>query len=322
MLLARDELAGWFGSFDRYAGKGMSGADAAHWLSMFNAESIYVDRKTGSPRTIYVPQAAVCVTGEIQPAILRRALGVEHRESGLLARLLLTWPPRRAKHWLEADIDPSAEAELAWMLDRLFELQPMFNEDGEHRPVLVRLTSEAKVIWTAYYNVHAAEQVDLAGDLSAAWSKLEEYAARLALVIHFARWAANDPTLASADLIDADSMAAGIRLANWFKNEARRVYAMLDETDSQRDQRRLVDWIDRKGGSVTTRDVQQGCHWLRGPGAAEAALEELAKAGRGSWSDIPTTAKGGRPSREFTLSKVPTSTEPPDSAEEDGFRGC
>src|SRR5262249_55533718 len=58
LLLARDELAGWIGSFDRYAGRGKAGTDAANWLSMFNAESLIVDRKTGVPRTIHVPHAA------------------------------------------------------------------------------------------------------------------------------------------------------------------------------------------------------------------------------------------------------------------------
>ena len=42
------------------------------------------------------------------------------------------------------------------------------------------------------------EQVDLA----AAWSKLEEYAARLTLVIHSARWAAEDPDLENPDVVD------------------------------------------------------------------------------------------------------------------------
>jgi hypothetical protein len=49
LLLARDELAGWIGSFDRYSSKGKAGADSANGLSMFNAESIIVDRKTGHP---------------------------------------------------------------------------------------------------------------------------------------------------------------------------------------------------------------------------------------------------------------------------------
>jgi len=311
LLLARDELAGWIGSFDRYAGKGKAGGDSANWLSMFNAETIVVDRKTGVPRTIHVPQAAVCVCGGIQPGILRRALGDEHRESGLAARLLLSCPPRKVKKWTEADIDPRAEAGLARLFDRLYELQPNRDDEGKPRPGLVRLEARAKEAWTAYYDAHAAEQADLTGDLAAAWSKLEEYAARLALVVHFARWAANDPTITSADVVDAASMHAGIVLAKWFKHEARRVYALLGESGLEADQRRLVEWIDRKGGSVTSRQVQQGCRWLKEPGAAEAALEELVRAGRGSWRPTDTTGKGGRPSRVFALSTPSTVCETP-----------
>ena len=302
LLLARDELAGWIGSFDRYAAKGKGGADAANWLSMFNAESIIVDRKTGIPRTIHVPQAAVCVSGGIQPVILQRALSIEHRESGLAARLLLTCPPRRAKQWTEANIDPGAEAELVHLFDRLYELAGTVGDDGDARPVLVRLSGDAKTAWKAYYNAHNVEQADLTGDMAAAWSKLEEYAARLALVIHFTRWAANDPNLADSDIVDAASMNAGIALAKWFKHEALRVYAMLDESDTERDERRLLDWIGRKGAPVTAREVQQGCRWLKDPGTAEAALDELEKTGRGTWQDAPPSAKGGRPARVFVLS--------------------
>lgn len=300
VLLARDELAGWIGSFDRYAGSGKAGTDSANWLSMFNAESVVVDRKTGTPRTVYVSQAAVCVTGGIQPGILQRALGAEHRESGLAARLLLSCPPRKAKTWTEADIDPRAEAEIAVLFDRLYELQPT-EEEGAPQPVLVRLSPAAKAAWTAYYDAHAAEQADLTGDLSAAWSKLEEYAARLALVVHFVRWAAHDPALTNANIVDAESMAAGITLAGWFKHEARRVYALICESDTDRDRRRLVEWVERRGGRATAREVQQGCRWLKESGAAEAALEELVKRGQGCWLPPETTAKGGRPTRVFAL---------------------
>jgi Protein of unknown function (DUF3987) len=306
VLLARDELAGWIGSFDRYAGKGKAGADSANWLSMFSAESIIVDRKTGSPRTIHVSHAAVCVSGGIQPTILQRALSLEHRESGLAARLLLTCPPRKARRWTDADIDPGAEAELVRLFDRLYELQPAVGDDDQPRPALVRLSADAKTAWTTYYDAHSAEQAELAGDMAAAWSKLEEYAARLALVVHFTRWAAGYPAMANANVLDAASMNAGIVLAKWFKHEARRVYAMLDESDAERDHRRLEEWIGRKGETVTVREVQQGCRWLKEPGAAEAALNELAKGGRGTWYDVPPSAKGGRPGRAFVLSTPST----------------
>jgi hypothetical protein len=303
VLLARDELAGWIGSFDRYAGKGTAGADSASWLSMFSAESITVDRKTGNTRTIHVPKAAVCVSGGIQPAIFQRALGKEHRESGLAARLLLAYPPRKAKQWTEADIDPRAEAELVRLFDRLNELQPTIEDGGDPQPVLVRLSGDASIAWIAYYNAHNIEQADLTGDMAAAWSKLEEYAARLALVIHFIRWA--DRALSKPEILDAASMNAGIVLAEWFKHEARRVYSMLDETETDRDQRRLVEWIGRKGRPVTCREVQQGCRWLKEPGAAEAALEGLVRAGLGIWEQSPAGQRG-QPTRRFKLSTPST----------------
>ena len=301
LLLARDELNGWLGSFDRYSAKGQAGADAANWLSMFNAQTITVDRKTGVPRTIFVPQAAVCVVGGIQPAILRKALGAEHRESGLGARLLLAYPPRKPKKWSEADIDPAAEAAMASVFEGLFELQSVSGEDGATRPDLVRLSGEAKAAWIMYYNSHADEQAKQTGDMAAAYSKLEEYAARLALVVHCVRQAAGDPKLASADVLDSVSMKAGIAMAMWFRHEAKRVYAMLFESESQQRRRRLEEWIEQNGGAVTAREAQQRCRWLRESGAADAVLEALAKEGRGAWKEVPTTEKGGRPSRVFTL---------------------
>ena len=71
LLMARDELAGWMGTFDRYCqGKG---GDAPRWLEMFGGRSMVIDRKTGDERVLHVPMAAVSVTGGIQRAVLRNA---------------------------------------------------------------------------------------------------------------------------------------------------------------------------------------------------------------------------------------------------------
>jgi hypothetical protein len=298
VLMARDELAGWLGSFDRYKAK--AGGDSAQWLSMYNGDTLQVDRKTGEPRVICVPRAAVSIVGGIQPGILHRALGTQHRESGLAARLLLTFPPRKPKQWTEAEIDPALECELAALFDQLFLLQPEQDEDERPRPMAVSLAPEAKALWTEHYNAHNREQAELTGELSAAWSKLEEYPARLALVVHFVRWAAGDRTLADADTVDAVSMAAGIALTEWFKGEARRVYEALGETDEERDERKLVEFIERKGGRLTARQAQQGCRWLKTAEEAERALNALAKAKRGEWEPTPAGQRG-QPTRYFKL---------------------
>ena len=173
----------------------------------------------------------------------------------MAARILLACPPRKPKQWTEADIAPQKEVELAKLFDRLYDLEMGVSAEGEVRPVVLGLTPNAKAAFKEYYNRHAEEQADLSGELSAAWSKLEEYAARLALVIQCTRWAAGDAVLESPDVVDAASMKSGIRLAEWVKAEARRVYSLLSESDDDRQHRRLLEWIARKGGSVKARDL-------------------------------------------------------------------
>jgi len=300
VLLARDELAGWIGSFDRYVG-GKGGADAAHWLSMHNGESITVDRKTGTLRMIYVPSAAVSIAGGVQPGILDRVMGYEHRESGLLARLLLAMPPRHVKHWTEATIPESIEASITAIFRALYELKRDHDDNGNPHPRILRLAPDGKRAWIAFYNAHAKEHAELTGDLSAAWSKLEGYAARLALVVHCVRLTASDPTVADPDAVDETSIAAGVSLSRWFGNEARRVYGVLAESDDDRNRRRLVELIQRKGGMVTARDLMRGSRLFATAADAEGALEELVKASVGRWVHDDHGGGRGRPVRRFVL---------------------
>lgn len=298
LLMVRDELAGWF-NFDRYAG-GKGGGDAAKWLEMFGGRPMVVDRKTGG--TLYVPRAAVSIAGGIQPETLRRALGQEHRDNGLAARLLLTCPPRKPKRWTEADVNATTEAAVALVFDRLFGLTPEADDDGDERPRLVTLADDGKQAWVTFYDEHAGEQVNLSGDEAAAWSKLEGYAARLALVVHLTRWAAGDATLRDPARVDEASIAAGVVLARWFGDEARRVYTILGESDEGRESRRLLEWIERRGGTATVRDLTRGPREYRGdPERAAKALGELVAAGVGRWEVDDHSGGRGRPADRFRL---------------------
>ena len=131
------------------------------------------------------------------------------------------------------------------------------------------------------------------------------YAARFALILQLVRAATGE---ADETIVDETSMDAGITLSRWFGREAKRIYAMLGESKSDGEQRKLVVWIDRKGDSLTAREVQQGHRRFKTIDDAETALEELVKAGRGYWEPVPTTPKGGRSSRRLTLSTPSTST--------------
>ena len=304
VLMCRDELSGWLASFDRYtAGRG--GSDVSSWLSMFNAESLVVDRKTGI-RRICVDHAAVSVCGTIQPGVLAKSVSDEHRENGLLARLLLAMPDRRLHKWTDANIPHQVDAEMGCLFDELRALRP----DESQQPVPLRMTPEAKAVWVTFYNEHAEQQFELVGDLAAAWSKLEGYAARLGLLVHQVRQAAKDPTLAAPDLpdlpgaVDQESIRIGIELSRWFGNEAKRTYAVLAETEQAREERRLLEWIEHHPEGVSIRDMTHGpVQFRKDPEAAQAALDELAKTGLGNWVYPKPGPKGGRPTARFQITR-------------------
>jgi hypothetical protein len=115
---------------------------------------------------------------------------------------------------------------------------------------------------------------------------------------------------------------AGVALVEWFGNEARRVHAILSESDEDRETRRLVEWIERKGGSVTVRDLTHGMRAYRGDSeSAESALAALVKIGLGCWQTDPAGPQGGRSSCRFQLITDVTVTETPHNSEQKASNG-
>ena len=309
LLVDCEEFAAWIGAFDQYR-KGRGG-DVARWLSIHRAEALTVDRKTGPVKTIFVPRAAVSIVGGIQPRTLSRHLGAEHVENGLLARLLLAAPPRVVKRWSEATVNPQLVQAVERVFGRLLALDFGLDKNDNPVPTDLPLTPDGKAVWVPFYNQHANQQADLTGDLAAAYSKIEAYAARMALVVHLVRWASDDPTLGSPDAIDGQSIGIGTTLAKWFGHEAERLYGMLAETDDDRDRRRLVESVQRKGGSMTPRDLMRSSQRYGTATEAENALANLVRAGIGHWDTISPPASGGHATRIFRLSRdADTDTRP------------
>jgi hypothetical protein len=342
LLLARDELAAWFRGFDKYS-KNTKGAEVANWLSLFNAKSITVDRKTSG--TIHVPIAAVSIIGGIQPHVLKRALSNENRENGLAARLLMAMPPRHRKRWTDDTVDPATNRSVKQVLGKLFALEHEHsparqggnsvghckleherdnaeqdkNDVRYYKPELVWLSQDAKAEYIAFYNEHANRLEDATGDWASALSKLEELPARLALVIHLVRWANGEHV--NPDIVDADSMQRAIRLTRWHIHETQRIYQFLDASDGEESQLELLAWLQRRGGRATVRELYTAGprEFRHNQALAEVALDELAKRGYGRWETV-SGERGGRPTRVFRLVNTERAapTEDRDAGGDDG----
>ncbi len=295
ILLQRDELNGWLGSFNQY--KAAKGADESHWLSMFDGESITVDRKGEGTLPTYVETALVSITGGIQPAILAKSMGKEHRASGMASRFLIASPPRRAQQWTDDEVSEATQL----LVDRLFiKLFAIEFADGVSQPHFVGMSADAKQVFQAYFNEHHTDQANLTGDMSAAWSKLIGYVPRLALLFHIV-----DQTAVDADItqsISAETVKDAIRLVEWFKSEAGRLYASIDDTDEERQLVEIADWIKRKhNGECTPSQIVQGIKHVKTVDDAELAAHKLIKSGLAVWDVVKPGASGGQPKRVIQI---------------------
>src|SRR5262249_50644549 len=159
---------------------------------------------------LFIQHAAVSITGGIQLAALARALTPEYMEVGLGARLLLAMPPKRGKRWTEEEVQPEVLDAYTQTLKALRGLQLDRDKDGEQVPLPRRRTPEAKAVWVAFYGEWAKVQAGVEGELAAAFSKLEGYAARLALVHHVVTHAHGQT---DCEPVEPVSVEAGVSLA-------------------------------------------------------------------------------------------------------------
>lgn len=299
LLVAREELGGWLGSFGRYKPSQAQG-DVPFWLSAYGASPITYDRKKGDNRSIHVARAALSVTGTIQPGVLARALTPEHFEAGLASRLLMALPERRRKEWTDAAVSDEVKEGYGALVAGLLRL-PLRPESGQvGGPHPVPLAPEAKAAWARWYNEWAGVQFGASGDMAAAYAKLEGAAARLALLHHVVTMV--DQRRDDLGEVTRESVESGVELTRWFAGEARRIYPITAESETERAGRRLIGWVAAHRGTTTVKELQQSnSREYPSTAAAEEALEGLVQAGLGRWEVRPPGPKGGRPTRDFIL---------------------
>lgn len=312
VLVCCDELAGWAKSFDAY--RQGRGSDREQWLSAHRAGRVVVDRKTNR-EMLFAPHGFIGVCGGIQPGILRQLLTPGMFASGLVARLLLAQPVPPRRRWSEASVPTRVRQRMLELFDALIGLKlesraptvlawPPAPEapPDEMEPVLIPLSAEARRAWATFYDEFAGEQESLDDDeLGAAFSKLEAYAARFALIFTLVKWAA-EPARPQPTEIDVESMGAGIELARWFAREAGRIYATLRESGGDADRRELAGWMELQDRPVTVRDVVRGRRRYRDDiELARHDLEDLVSRGTAWRLALAAPATGGHLTTAYRL---------------------
>jgi len=299
ICLLRDELSAWFASFSRYSdGKG-PGGDLSQWLQLFRASPLQIERKTGDLRSLYIPRAACSVFGTIQPGVLTRVLSADTFECGLVARLLLCMPPRKAKGWTEAVIPDHINDTYSNNIKEIYLNGSTVLTRAGGGPRQVGFTKSGKSTWIDFYQEWARKQQDADGEQNAALAKLEAYCARFALLL--ACYEKQENPSRKEQMTENDVLRS-YSLVQWFAGEQERIYSMVRGPAEKAAREKVVEFIRSLGGEITVRRLQRS-NESRYPSkdAAARVLEDLVAKNLAQRTSIESEEGRGRPTTAYRL---------------------
>jgi hypothetical protein len=253
MLLSHDELATWVLSMDQYrSGKG---ADRQHFLSMWTGTSFKVDRKI-NPEPIYVKHPCLGIVGGIQPEMLSSLVDKHGRADGFMDRILWAFPDAIPGRWV--DDDDRAIPDLNGIFSALYDCYGITDLDGNHVPLTLRFSAEAKEIWASWYDETEDDITEkrITPSLEGPWAKMPSQCARIALILHMLD---GD----NSSTVSAGILRRAIAIVQFFQGHARRVYAALAAEGGKDDGLRVMEHLKASGSATQTeisRKVFSG-HW-------------------------------------------------------------
>ncbi|HUS86210.1 MAG TPA: DUF3987 domain-containing protein [Bacteroidales bacterium] len=215
-----DELAGWFKNFNRYN----KGSEMEFWISNFNSKPINIDRKTNEP--IFIPVPFISVAGTIQTGILNELAKESRTQNGFIDRILFVIPDNIQKeYWSETEINPDIIQNWKSIISELLNLPVQWDDTLNPVPGVLYFTPEAKKLLYKWQRENTdqcrnAESEALAG----IFSKLDMYAARLALILQMLRWACNE---GNKEAVSTEAVQGAIQLIEYFRLSSVKVYSIL-----------------------------------------------------------------------------------------------
>ncbi len=295
LILKRDELSGWFGSFGQY--KGSSGSsDLPIWLEIHRASPLTIDRKGGDIPTMHIPHSAVTVIGTIQPAIFSRVITSAFFDSGLTSRLLLAMPPKRKKVWTEDVIPHLVGESYRKLLKDIWREINLEQDRNSVWPRVITLTADGKAAWVNFYTRHADLQHESEGERSYALAKLEGYCARFALLFAVVEYYSRQ---ADCQEVTAQHIQKAEMLINWFANEADRVYSSIRNPEEVMQEERLKEFIASLGGEITPRRLlRSNQSKYKSAKICRGLLDSLVSRNFGKWEFRRDKAANGGPAAE------------------------
>lgn len=247
LTMILDEMTAWVAGLNAYR-QGL-GADKEFWLRCNSGSLVKVNRKS-SRVPVLIPQPCATIVGCLTPSSLPSMRGSK-RNDGWMDRILFCYPESMILgNWDESTVPQDLFDDWVGAVGRLWARSMVIDERGRPRPFFVDMTREAKLLWSEWINAHRAEARALDfphRSLDGPWSKMEGFAARMALILsqlHQAFDPTNEGPPASVQALD---VWGARQLIEYFKVHFRRarqdlVHRVEDIPDEPQ---AILDWIAR-----------------------------------------------------------------------------
>lgn len=203
IMIAVDEISGFFGNLNRYN----KGDDESEYLSIWSGQRLKISRKSELPRIVEHP--FINIFGGIQKERLRKIFTEERNASGFSQRFLFVFPQEIKPEIYSDYVKP--EPDISYW-DSLCEKMMLMQATN------LTLTPEARHKYNEYRNGLSMKMQGEADDICGLYAKLRIYAARWAIVAHVL---GND---ASSMQVTERDMDYSIRCMGYFEDCWKRAY--------------------------------------------------------------------------------------------------
>ena len=271
ILVFHDELAGWFGSMDKYNAAAGASANRAFWLQAFNGKPYTwgrIGRGSG-----HIPNLSACVLGGIQPSVIQKVAG-DGVDDGLLQRLC---PIVLRPGTVGADVPPHPSVgAYSQLINDLHELRPPMTS-GTLIPteVPLRWATEAQKLRRELERKHdELKRLEYISPMLASHlGKYDGLYARLCVIFHCIERASEGQDVGHFIQFETAERAAKFLHDYLLKHAIAFYCGVLDMGDHHRRITAVAGYIlAHKLDRVTNRDIQRGVKTLRDLGRRETEI--------------------------------------------------
>ncbi|SIQ55600.1 VirE N-terminal domain-containing protein [Chryseobacterium sp. RU37D] len=214
-----DELASWFLNFNKYN----NGSEEQNWLSVWNGESISVNRK--GTDDYLIPNPFISVIGTIQNSVLADLAKGSRVGNGFLHRFLFAFPDDQdKKKWSRNKLDKKYREKWENIITEVLELH---NNKG----FILECSPEAENCLMDWQH-RSTDYLNKIDDeiLTSIYNKFDTYVVRLSLLMEVFYYACGESELMEISLRSAE---AAITLVKYFSQTALKVNSIISKSGNK-----------------------------------------------------------------------------------------